>query len=223
MLSESAIERLIKYAAKEKKEVKEYRKRPSKANKEKLIRMLEEAEEDNPTHMQGGYYKDTKMALDRAEEMTDRGNKIRGALTKYLGVPYYAITDTLFSPVRAIGRAVSPNTNLAFHDVEDLKDIEDPEKVIRAANELAGLLEEDRPDPTKNWEGIKNFTKNFKNNTESMVSDTVAQVATGGVPVIMDLASDVVNTPHTLLFNKLEWNGDPREEYVKRKKKEKDK
>lgn len=41
-----------------------------------------------------------------------------------------------------------------------------------------------------------------------MVLDTVAQVTTGGVPVIMDLASDVVNTPHALLFNKLKWRSE---------------
>ena len=55
-------------------------------------------EEDNPVHMQGGYYKDTKMTLDRANEMLDRGNEVRGVLTKYLGVPAAAISDTVLSP-----------------------------------------------------------------------------------------------------------------------------
>jgi hypothetical protein len=47
----------------------------------------------------------------------------------------------------------------------------------------------------------------------------VAQVATGGVPVVVDAAADVLNAPHTLLFNKLKWNGESREDYIKKKKK----
>ena len=197
----------------------DYKKKPTEANKEKLIKALETIEEGNPVHMQGGYYKDTKMALDRANEMIDRGNEVRGVLTKYIRVPVAAISDTILSPVRAVGRAVSPSTNLAFYDVDELKSLEDPEKVIRAAKELAPLLKEMRADPTGNWERVKNLVKNFKNNTESQVSDTVAQVATGGVPAVMDAASDILNAPHTLLFNKLKWNGESRDKYIKRKKK----
>ena len=100
-----------------------------------------------------------------------------------------------------------------------MKSLEDPEKVIRAAKELAPLLKETRSDPTGNWERVKDLVKNFKNNTESQVSDTVAQVTTGGVPVLVDATSDVLNAPHTLLFNKLKWNGESRDKYIKRKKK----
>lgn len=219
MLSEYAVHSLRKYASKDKKAISDYKKKPTEANKEKLIKALEDIEESNPVHMQGGYYKDTKMSLDRANEMIDRGNEVRGVLTKYIRVPAAAIIDTVLSPVRAVGRAVSPSTNLAFYDVDELKSLEDPEKVIRAAKELAPLLKEMRADPTGNWERVKNLVKNFKNNTESQVSDTVAQVATGGVPVVMDATSDILNAPHTLLFNKLKWNGESRDEYIKRKKK----
>lgn len=219
MLSEYAVHSLRKYASKDKKAIMDYKKKPTEANKEKLIKALEDIEESNPVHMQGGYYKDTKMSLDRANEMIDRGNEVRGVLTKYIRVPAAAIIDTILSPVRAVGRAVSPSTNLAFYDVDELKSLEDPEKVIRAAKELAPLLKEMRADPTGNWERVKNLVKNFKNNTESQVSDTVAQVATGGVPVVMDATSDILNAPHTLLFNKLKWNGESRDKYINRKKK----
>ena len=221
MLSSSAIQNLTKYASKDKKAISYYKKKPTKANKKKLIKALKVIEEDNPVHMQGGYYKDTKMTLDRANEMIDRGNEVRGVLTKYLGVPAAAISDTMLSPVRAVGRAVSPYTNLAFYDVDELKSLEDPKKVIRAAKELAPLLKEVRSDPTGNWERLKDLSKNFINNTESQVSDTVTQVALGGVPVVADAAADVLNAPHTLLFNKLKWNGESREDYIRKKKKKK--
>lgn len=221
MLSDYTVHSLRKYASKDKKAIRDYKKKPTKANKKKLIKVLKNIEESNPVHMQGGYYKDTKTLLDRADELTDRGNTVRGALTKYIGVPVSAVAETVLSPVRAIGRAVSPNTNLAFSDAEDLHKIDDPEKLTRAANELLRLYKEERPDPTGNWEGMKKLVKSVKATPAELASDVVAQAATGGVPVLGDAVTDVLSVPHTALFDKMNWNGISREEYLRRKKKKK--
>lgn len=219
MLSEYAIHNLVKYAAREKKEIRDYKKKPTKANKKKLIEALKKEEDEHPLHIQGGYYKDTKTMLDRANELSDRGNNIRGFLTKYIGVPISAVTETVLSPVRAIGRAVSPNTNLAFSDIDDIEEIDDPKKVLRAAKELVRLYNEERPDPTANWEGVKKLVKGVKTTPAELTSDIVAHAATGGLPVAGDAVVDVLSIPHTALFNKLNWNGESRDEYLKKKKK----
>ena len=219
MLSTSAIQELVKYASREKKEVRDYKKKPNKRNKKKLIEAVKSEEKNHPLHIQGGYYKDTKTLLDRADELTDRGNTVRGALTKYIGVPVSAVAETILSPVRAIGRAVSPNTNLAFSDAEDLHKIDDPEKLTRAANELLRLYKEERPDPTGNWEGVKKLVKSVKATPAELASDVVAHAATGGVPVLGDAVTDVLSVPHTALFDKMNWNGISREEYLRRKRK----
>lgn len=222
MLTDATIKYITKIAAKERKEVKKYKKDPSKVNKEKLLKALQQAEEDNPVHLQGGYYKDTKSMLDRAEELDERGNKIRGVLTKYVGVPVTAVGETLLSPVRAIGRTISPDTNISFSDLEDLKKESDPEHVTRAANELFKLFAEDRPDPTENWEGMKKLVKSIKATPAEQVADIATHTVTGGVPLLGDAVGDIIATPHTMLFNHMEWNGTPRSEYIKKKKKKKE-
>lgn len=219
MLSVNAVQSLTKYASRNKSEVDEYRRKPTKANKKKLIKVLKKEEEKNPLHIQGGYYKDTKTMLDRAEELSERGNVLRGVMTKYIGVPVTAITETILSPVRAVGRAISPDTNLVFSDIEDLKNLKDPEKVIRAVKELSRIYKEERPDPTANWEGIKKLVKSVNATPAEFTSDIVAQVASGGVPVAGDAVMDILSAPHTSLFNKLKWNGKSREEYIRKKKK----
>ena len=60
MLSSYAIQELTKYASKEKKEVRDYKKKPNKRNKKKLIEAVKSEEKKHPLHIQGGYYKDTK-------------------------------------------------------------------------------------------------------------------------------------------------------------------
>lgn len=221
MLTDSTIKYIAKAAAKERKEVKKYKKDPSKVNKEKLLKALRESEEENPVHLQGGYYKDTKSMLDRAEELDARGNTVRGVLTKYIGVPVTAVGETLLSPLRALGRTISPDTNIAFSDIDDIEEDTDTESVVRAANELFKLYAEERPDPVKNWEGMKKLVKSVKATPAEQVADIATHAATGGVPILTDAVGDLMSVPHTMLFEKMEWNGRPREEFIEEKKKEK--
>jgi hypothetical protein len=221
MLSSSAIRNLTKYASEYDEEEYNYRKKPSKINKQRLIALLRREAEVNPFHLQGGYFKDTKSMLDRAYELEARGNPIRGSLTKYVSVPLTALTETVLSPVRVIGRTVTPGTNLVFSDIDELKDIEDREELIRAARELHRLYNEERPDPTANWEGIRRVARSINATPSEFASDIVTHLAAGGVPIVGDAITDTLSIPHTALFDKMKWNGISREEYLRRKRKNK--
>lgn len=219
MLSVRAINNLTKYASEYDEEERSYKKKPSRINKQKLIALLKREAEENPFHLQGGYFKDTKSMLDRANEMSDRGNHVRGSLTKYVGVPITAAVETLLSPVRVIGRSISPNTNIVFADIDDLEEIKDREELLRATRELHKLYSAERPDPTANWEGVHKIVKSVNATPAEFTSDIITHAASGGVPIVGDAVTDTLSVPHTLLFDKMRWNGISRAEYLRRKKK----
>lgn len=216
---------LIKAAAgkKGKDEVSSYEDNPSKKNKKNLIARLEAADRKNPLHVNGGYYKNTKDLLDRSEEMIDRGNVVRGTLGKYVGVPVTAVTDTLTSPFKGLVRLVSPRTNIDYSSIEDIKEDDDPKHIARAARELFNIYKEERPDPVETWEHTNSLVKKLKTAPEGYVGDVAAHAASGGIPLpgVGEVVTDVVSVPHTLLFNKLKWNGTSRDSYKKKKEKEK--
>lgn len=206
-------------AAAAKDAIKAYQANPSKSTLLSLAQALQEVQDNNPSHLNGGYYSLTKDILDRSNEMIQRGNPIRGLISKYLAVPLYAAGDTLFAPLTALGRTVASNTNLGFDTPAELRsnDPNDTEHNVQAANELLRLLSAERPDPTKQMEGINYTTGQFMNNTPKEVAKTVAGVASGSIPYVFEGIYDLLSAPHTALLNAGGLNGISRKDWERSK------
>lgn len=194
-----------------------YEKAPSENLRNQLADALQQAQDVNPLRMKGGYYNKTRMTNDRANEMLDRGNVIRGSLGK-VSTPFIAVAETLLSPVRFLSRLASPYNNIGFDDPKEIKLRTDPKEILRSAKELADLNETERPDPTSYFENVKTFTRGFKSNTAQAIGDSLLRVpasfvAPHNTPLLGEVAMDLVAAPSTALLDVSELNGSPRDEY----------
>lgn len=197
--------------------IEAFEKAPSENLRNQIAEALQQAQDVNPLRMKGGYYNITRMSNDRANEMLDRGNVIRGSLGKVV-TPFIAAGETLISPLRFLSRLVSPYNNIGFDDPKEIKLRTDPKEILRSAKELADLNETERPDPTSYFENTKAFTRKFKSNTAQSIGDSLARipasiVAPNNIPFLGEVAFDLMAAPSTALLDVSELNGSPRDEY----------
>lgn len=209
---------LKKYTAKAEGSIEAYRKNPSPENLKKMIGSLKDLKHANPTHLNGGIYAGTRDALSRGEEMSGRGNTLRGSLSKYLGVPINAIGETATSPVVALARALHPGKNLGFRTPEDMEEerSDDPVTNLRAANELLELYKTKRVDPTSQGENVRRIVQQVGPNTERVLAGLAAS-ALDPQTLLRNAANvaagDILAAPHTAVMNAYGWNGIPRSQY----------
>lgn len=197
--------------------IEAYEKSPSENLRNQIAEAIAQAQDINPLRMKGGYYYATRMTNDRANEMLDRGNIVRGAIGK-VGVPIVAAGETLLSPVRFLSRLLSPSNNIGFDDPEEIKLRTDPKEILRSSKELADLNETERPDPTDYFENTKTFTRGFKSNTAESVGDSLARIPASlltpqAIPFLGDVVTDLLKAPGNALLNVTELNGSPRDDY----------
>lgn len=209
---------LKKYTAKAEGSIEAYRKNPSAENLKKMIGSLEDLKHANPTHLNGGIYAGTRNAFSRGEEMSGRGNTLRGSLNKYVGAPIKAVGETVAAPVNALARALHPDKNFAFRTPENMEEerSDDPVTNLRAANELLELYKTKRIDPTVQGELTRRIVQQVGPNTER-AGAALAMSALDPASLLGFLGNiavgDILSAPHTAIMNAYGWNGSPRSQY----------
>lgn len=121
--------------------LKKYRKDPTGVNQDAVVAALEHAEALHPNHINGGYFMDTRNAMDRAKTNFDSSNYLQGALNA-ASVPLHTMADLAMAPYRAIKRSINPALNVDYNTVADLKSADnlDPKHFNRAALEALKVV-----------------------------------------------------------------------------------